>query len=155
MRMFGITTILLLTSAAIGLPTAAAQVPSAATPEETVHAFHTALAAGDSATALALLAPDGVIFESGGVEASRDEYRSHHLPADMEFAQAVTREVTSQQSGSGGEVAWVLTESRTVGTFRERPVHSRGVETMLLLRTLEGWRIAHIHWSSRRVPSDP
>lgn len=123
-------------------------------PVAVVHAFHAALSAGDSAAALSLLAPDVVIFESGGVEASRDEYRSHHLPADMEFSQSVTREITRERSGSTGDVAWVLTESRTSGTFRERPVNVRGVETMLLRRSADGWRIVHIHWSSRRVQPD-
>ena len=123
-------------------------------PVDVVHAFHAALSAGDSATALSLLAHDVVIFESGGVEASRDEYRSHHLPADMEFSQSVTREITSERSGSDGDVAWVLTASHSSGTFRERPVNVRGVETMLLRRTADGWRIVHIHWSSRRVRTD-
>ena len=54
----------------------------------TVDRFHAALSAGDSTGALALLADDAVILESGGVE-TRDEYRSHHLPADIAFAQAV------------------------------------------------------------------
>jgi hypothetical protein len=47
-----------------------------------VGAYHRALASGDTAAALALLAPDAVVLESGGAE-SRDEYRSHHLAADM------------------------------------------------------------------------
>ncbi len=46
-----------------------------------LRAFHEGLAARDSVTALSLLAEDVVIYESGGVEASREEYRSHHLPA--------------------------------------------------------------------------
>ena len=57
----------------------------------TVGRFHAALAAGDSAAALALLAPDVTILESGGVE-TRDEYRSHHLPGDIAFARAVKSE---------------------------------------------------------------
>ena len=55
------------------------------TPAAVVNAFHYALAQGDSAGALALLDPSVIIFESGGVEASRDEYDSHHLGADMMF----------------------------------------------------------------------
>ena len=51
-------------------------------------AFHAALAAGDSAAALALLAPDAVVLESGEVE-TRAEYAAHHLAADIEFSRAV------------------------------------------------------------------
>jgi ketosteroid isomerase-like protein len=155
MRILIVTAALLLAPAALGLQALAGQSDPEQAARETVHAFHAALAAGDSATALSLLAPDVVIFESGGVEASRDEYRSHHLPADMEFSRSVTREITNERSGSSGDVAWVLTESHATGTFRDRPINSRGVGTMLLRRTADGWRIVHIHWSSRRVPSDP
>jgi ketosteroid isomerase-like protein len=154
MRILIVATTLLLLSSALDLQDLAGQVASDEAAVETVHAFHAALAAGDSATALSLLAPDVVIFESGAVEASRDEYRSHHLPADMEFSQSVSREITSERSGSAGDVAWMLTESHSTGTFRERPIDVRGIETMLLRRTADGWRIVHIHWSSRRVRAD-
>lgn len=133
---------------AIGATTAHGQ----ADPTATVATFHQALRSGDSATALRLLGADVVIYESGGVEVSRDEYRQHHLPADMRFAAASSRSVTRQTSGNAGDVAWVLTETRTTGTFSGRAIDSRGTETMLLRRTTEGWRIVHVHWSSRRAP---
>jgi ketosteroid isomerase-like protein len=123
----------------------------APSPEDVVRAFHEALASGDSVTALGLLAEDVVIYESGGVEASREEYRSHHLPADMAFASATEREVTLERSGKNGDLAWVLSRSTTTGTFREQEIHSVGTETMLLVLTSAGWRIRHIHWSSRRA----
>lgn len=119
-------------------------------PAETVAAFHAALSAGDSAAAVALLASDVSIFESGRAEMSAAEYAGHHLPGDMAFAAAVTRTVEDQQVGQAGDVAWVTTRSRTTGTYRDRAVDSRGTETMILRRTAAGWRIAHVHWSSRR-----
>src|SRR5687768_7907692 len=68
---------------------APAQVPSDSTAVVgVVDRYHQALAAGDSALALALLSPNAIIVESGGVESLR-EYRSHHLPADIAFARAV------------------------------------------------------------------
>lgn len=121
-----------------------------ATPVATVEAFDLALAGADTAAALRLLAPDVVVFESGGVEASREEYRHHHLSVDIEYASSVAKEVLSRRADESGDVAWVLTESRWTGTFRERAVDSRSAETMVLRRTAEGWRIVHIHWSSRR-----
>ncbi|UUZ52432.1 hypothetical protein LP419_23420 [Massilia sp. H-1] len=42
-------------------------------------AFHAAIHAGDKERALALMSPDIMIYESGYVERSRDEYASHHL----------------------------------------------------------------------------
>jgi ketosteroid isomerase-like protein len=124
------------------------------TPEATVDAFHRALAAGHREEALALLAPDAVIFESGGAEMSRDEYANHHLAADMEFSAAAPARVLDRKQDSGGDTAWVLSRTEAKGSFRGREVHSRGTETMLLRQTAAGWRIVHIHWSSQAVAKD-
>ncbi len=138
------------TLVALALLTASpAAAQQAATPEATVQAFHAALAAGDSSGALALLAPEVTVFESGGAE-TLAEYRSHHLATDMEFARGTIREIMHQQSGMAGDVAWVLSATRTTGSFRGRDLDSRGVETMVLTRTPGGWRIVHVHWSARR-----
>jgi ketosteroid isomerase-like protein len=113
-----------------------------------VRLFHEALARGDSVAALALLAPDAMILESGGLE-SREEYRSHHLPADIASARAVPTTGASRQVRLAGEVAWVASTSRTAGTFRGRPVDSQNAELVVLSRDAAGWRIRAIHWSSR------
>ena len=115
---------------------------------ETVENYHAALAAGDSAAALALLTPDAVILESGGIE-SRDEYRAHHLPADIAFASAVPRERGAITVTVRGDIAWAASTSTARGEFRDRAIDSQGAELMVLERTPEGWRIAAIHWSSR------
>ena len=115
----------------------------------TVERFHQALAAADSAAALALLTPDVEVLESGGVE-TRAEYRSHHLAADIEFARAVRSERGPLRVRVRGDVAWATSTSTARGEFRGRAVDSAGAELMVLVRTPEGWRIAAIHWSSRR-----
>ena len=115
--------------------------------------YHRALAAGDSATALALLAPDATILESGGKE-SRDDYRGHHLPGDIAFAQAVPSERTPPQVTLSGESAWAWSTSRTKGDFRGRAINSVGAELMVLGRQPDGrWLIRAIHWSSRNRPA--
>jgi ketosteroid isomerase-like protein len=114
-----------------------------------VERFHGALAAADSAGALALLTPDVQVLESGGVE-DRAEYRSHHLGSDIEFARAVPGRRGPTRVRVQGDVAWATSTSTTEGTFRGRAVNSAGAELMVLVRTPEGWRIAAIHWSSRR-----
>lgn len=145
--MFRLVVIAVVACPLASMPLAAQQPGS---PAQVVEAFDRALATADTAAALRVLARDVVIFESGGVEASRDEYRRHHLPSDIAYASSVTKEVLSRRSGESGDVAWVLSESRWTGTFRDRAVDARSVETMMLRRTPEGWRIVHIHWSSRR-----
>jgi ketosteroid isomerase-like protein len=116
----------------------------------TVRAFHEALQRGDSSAAMALLAPDVRILESGGLE-TRDEYRSGHLPGDIAFARAVPSTRAEPSVTVVGDVAWVVGTSRTTGTYRDRQVNSSGAELMVLSRTPEGWRIRAIHWSSRAV----
>lgn len=113
-----------------------------------VETFHKALVAGDSTAALALLAPNLVVMEGGGVETFA-EFRKSHLPADIAFARAVSRVRGPATVVIKGDAAWVSSTSTTEGTFRERPVNSVGAELMVLSRVENGWRISAIHWSSR------
>ena len=119
------------------------------TPVQTVTVFHEALASGDEEKVLEVLDPGVTIFESGGAELSRDEYAAHHLGADMEFSAATSRTIVDQTEGEAGDAGWVLTRSETRGTFREKELDILGAETVLLRRGDHGWRIVHIHWSSR------
>ena len=115
----------------------------------TVERYHRALATGDSASAIALLAPDATILESGGTETVA-EYRSHHLSSDIAFARAVTETRTPIRVTVLGDAAWATSTSTSTGQLQGRAVNSAGAELMVLRRTSAGWRIAAIHWSSRR-----
>jgi ketosteroid isomerase-like protein len=114
----------------------------------TVQRFHDSIAAGDSLAALALLTEDAVVLESGGLE-TRAEYRQHHLPADISFAQSTTGERRVHSVARRGDVAWVVATSTATGSFRGRAINSTGAELTVLVRTPDGWRISAIHWSSR------
>jgi ketosteroid isomerase-like protein len=114
-----------------------------------VDAFHAALKTGNTAAALALLAPDVMIFEEGGAERSREEYASHHLGSDAAFAAASEATVARRSGWADGDIAWITSEGRTSGQFNSRAVDRLTVETMVLKRHADGWRIHHIHWSSR------
>ena len=124
----------------------AAEATDAAT---VVDAFHAALKAGDTAGALTFLAPDVLIFEEGGAERSRDEYASHHLGSDAAFAAASEATVARRSGWADGDISWITSEGRTTGQFNGRAVDRLTTETMVLKRHAEGWRIHHIHWSSR------
>lgn len=125
--------------------------PAAQDAAAAVDAFHAALGTGDQTAASALLADDALIFESGGVERSKAEYASHHLPADAAFASATTRTVTRRAGHAIGDVAWIASEAKTTGTYKDQPINSSSTETMILRRVGEGWRIVHIHWSSAKA----
>ena len=113
-----------------------------------VDAFHSALAKGDARAAAALLADDSLIFEEGGVERSKAEYVTKHLPADAAFSKAVRSSVTRRTSNRAGNLAWIASEGRTTGTFRGKAVDQVTTETMLVRLSGNDWKIVHIHWSS-------
>lgn len=123
----------------------------AAGPDQTMAAFHAALTAGDRSKALELLAPEVMIYESGYVERSRDEYASHHLGGDMEFAKNATRKVLRQGERVTGNTAVLWQETETTGTARGKAVHAFGTETAVLEKKGDDWTIVHIHWSSRKA----
>lgn len=110
--------------------------------------FHAALGSGDSAAALGLLDRDAIILESGAVE-TRDEYRSHHLPADIEFARAVKSKQSIVRVSLVGNAAWIASTTTSQGQFAGRQISSDGAELIVLRRAESGWKIAAIHWSSR------
>ena len=130
-------------------PPAAARTPAFKAAAATVDAFHAALRRGDTAAAINLVADDAMIFEEGGAERSKAEYAAHHLGADATFSKAMSSTQTRRTGRASGDTAWVATEGRVSGTFNGRAVDRTTVETMVLRRTRAGWRIVHIHWSSR------
>lgn len=137
---------LLLATALSGVAAHAA----AATPAETLAAFHAALASGDRAKAAGLLAPGVVIYEAGYVERSRDEYAGHHLGSDIAFAQGATRKVLRQTERIDGQTAVILEETETAAVVHGQPARILGTGTAVLERKGEGWSIVHLHWSSRK-----
>jgi ketosteroid isomerase-like protein len=126
---------------------------SASDPQKEVEAivdgFQASLRAGDRTKALGFLDEKVAIFEAGGAELSRDEYGQHHLAGDMEFVGATANATTRRVSDVVGDAAWVTTLSTTSGEFRGKKISTRNAETMILRRSSAGWRIVHIHWSSR------
>ena len=130
------------TATSVGVPREAAAV---------VDAFHAALGRGETAAAAALLDPYVLIYESGRAERSKAEYAAHHLPADANFAKAIRRSVTRRSGRVDGSLAWITTEATTKGRYKDKVIGSVGMETMVLKRTDQTWRIVHIHWSSANV----
>ena len=113
-----------------------------------VAAFGKALATGDTSGALALLHPDVVIFEGGGWETLED-YRKGHLRADINAMQSLKQETLRDVIKVSGDLALSTREYSTTGQRGERAIDNVGAESMVLLRTPAGWKIRHIHWSSR------
>ncbi len=132
-----------------GAPIIAAMSSDAQEAAKAVDAFHAALRKGDGAAAAALLADEALIYEGGHAERSKAEYASHHAGADAAYAAAVPSKLTHRSGVADEGLAWIASESRTTGKYKDKPVDRVTTETMILRKTAEGWRIVHIHWSSR------
>lgn len=114
-----------------------------------VDAFTSALGREDLAEVERLLAPDVVVLESGGAERSRSEYLGHHAKADAKFLASARVELKHRIARVDGALAWVASESEVHAMRAGKPMIVLSAESMVLRETPQGWRIVHIHWSSR------
>ncbi len=118
-----------------------------------VDAFHAALKAGDTAKAASLMADDALIFEAGFAERSKAEYAAEHLAADAAFERTATETQLRRAGDANADLAWIATEGRVQARSSEKITDRLTTETMILRSTPAGWRIVHVHWSSRTTPS--
>lgn len=116
---------------------------------EVIEQFSAALQAGDLERAGELLYDDVLILESGGAENSREEYLGGHAIHDAAFLKKAHVVVARRTARVEGPLAWVGTESELHTTKEGKAMTLLSTETMVLKQTATGWRIAHIHWSSR------
>jgi ketosteroid isomerase-like protein len=114
-----------------------------------VDAFSTALQAGDLKRAGNWLADDVLILESGGAERSKAEYLGGHAKHDAEFLKNARVQLKQRTARVSGDLAWVSSESELHASKDGKPLTLLSTETMVLERGTPGWRIVHIHWSSR------
>jgi ketosteroid isomerase-like protein len=114
-----------------------------------LESFYGAMKSGDTAAAMAQIAPDAVFVESGRLE-TRAEYEANHLPADIGFEKQVTGKRGPWQVKFQGDTAWAIATTEYDGTFDGGPVNFVSAQLAVLTRTDAAWRIRSIHWSSRR-----
>ena len=127
-----------------------ADVPaSARAAVATVDRFFAALSAGDIDQAAAELDPRVIILESGGAERSAAEYLGGHAKSDAEFLKKAEHKPGHRTARASGDLAWVASDNDMVIQQDGKPVTIASAETMVLRRTGSGWKIVHIHWSSR------
>jgi len=125
-------------------------VPSAAQAAvAAVDRFATALAAGKLEQAAAELDPEAIILEGGGAEHSAAEYLGGHAKSDAEFLKTARQELLRRTARASGGLAWVTSESELSIQREGKPATIASAETMVLRSTAAGWKIVHIHWSSR------
>jgi len=114
---------------------------------QVVQQFHQALQQGNRDLVLAQLSPSVQIFEGGAVERSRDEYKTHHLDADINYLKQVSSELLEQQIEIVGDVAYAVSRSSQKGEIKGKKIDRTGTES-LVLRHIQGqWQIVLVHWS--------
>lgn len=148
MRVLRLTRWLLLVA---WLPLGGLHATDLPSPEAVADALHEAISAGDEAALSEILDPQVLIFESGGVESSLEEYASHHMQADIAFMAEIEREVLSREVITDGSLSVVTTRSRLHGKYQGRDMNLASNETLVIRSEVREARITHIHWSSTEL----
>ena len=95
--------------------------------------------------------PDVTIYEGTGINNGWADYRDRHLGPELksfenlEFAHTGTK-VTLL---AGGESAYATSRYTIKAKMGDRMLDNEGLETLLLLKTTDGWKIRHSHTSGR------
>jgi ketosteroid isomerase-like protein len=126
--------------------------PAAADAVQTVNSFMTALIKGDMTAAGQYLDPGVIVVANGVIYGSREQYLSVAARGDGAFLRAAQRQLLRRWATGGGNFATVISEKVLRVARGERVAPRLNSETMLLAHTDAGWKIVHIHWSSREMP---
>lgn len=126
--------------------------PAAKEAVAVVEAFSAAIQGVRIDEASGLLDPSVLVLESGGSERNRDQYLAEHAQADAEYMKDARQELRYRQARVVGDIAWVGSESVISRDKDGKPSSSLSTESMVLRKTAQGWKIVHIHWSSRPAP---
>ena len=121
----------------------------------TVDRFLAALAAGEIDRAAAELDPELVVLEGGNAEFTKEQYLSVHAKLDAEFLKTATVDTGYRRARVSGDFAWVASLTEVASEHDGKPITIDGAESMVLKRGDSGWRIVHIHWSSRVRAEEP
>jgi ketosteroid isomerase-like protein len=141
MRMLAVSSLLCLAGCAD-------RTPPDADVTAALESFYGAMKRGDTAAAMAQIAPDAVFLETGRIE-TRAEYEMNHLPADIAFEKQVTGKRGPLKITVKGDAAWVIATTQFDGTFDGNPVSFVSQQLAVLTREDDGrWMIRSIHWSS-------
>jgi len=124
-------------------------------PADAVDAFHAALRNKDTAAALSLLDRGLVVFEFGAVDPTVEAYALAHLPFDIDVAAATQWKLESRRVGGEGNERWVLSSYRVTGAQSDGTrIDQTTLETVILRRSGDQFRIVHLHWSSNDLTYD-
>jgi uncharacterized protein YcnI len=123
----------------------------AATIEAWLKGYDAAFLSKDLNKIAAFYHPDVTIYEGAGINNGWADYRDRHLGPELkafenlEFAHSGTKVTVLP----GGESAYATSRYTIKATMGDRMLDNEGLETLLLIKTPEGWKIRHSHTSGR------
>lgn len=118
-------------------------------PADAVDDFHAALRSKNTAAALSLLDRGLVVFEFGAIDPTAEAYAFAHLPSDIDVAAVTQWKLETRRVGGEGNERWVLSSYHVIGTQSDgTPIDQTLLETVILRRTGDLFRIVHLHWST-------
>lgn len=112
-------------------------------------ALYAALRTGDEKTVEKILADDVLILEGGHAQTSRADYMSGHMKSDMAFLPNVTSTTLERKVSQTGDLAWVITHSRTKGRYRDKEINELSREMLVMKHDGHNWQVTLIHWGEK------
>ena len=112
-----------------------------------VKSFHAALEQGSRDTVSEVLDGRVNVFEGGDVDRSATAYLSGHMNADFEFMAGVETSVLEHRVYESGDMAYSIMRTNYIGRYQGEPVDYIGIETLVLEKRHDSWKVTHIHWS--------
>ena len=140
----------------LALAAGVAGAQGARIPSDAVDAFHAALRNKDTAGALSLLDRGLVVFEFGVADPTAEAYAFQHLPFDIDVAAATQWKLENRRVGGEGNDRWVLSTYHVNGIQVDgKAIDQTLLETAILRRTGDTFRIVHLHWSTNNPAFQP
>lgn len=139
--------------AAAGLALAgAAWAQTAKLPADAVDGFRAALKRKDTGGALSYLDRSLVVFEFGVADPTVEAYAFSHLPGDIDMAAITDWALQARRVGGSGNERWVLSTYHVTGKRPDgKAIDQVMLETAIVRRVGDSFRIVHLHWSSDKT----
>ena len=131
----------------LGFSSAPLLADDAISPTQVADQFDQAIKDGNTDLMRKILDDNVLIYEAGKVEASLEEYASHHMEADIAFMSQMEKTVLSRKAFEHDDMAVVSTQYKMRGDYKGRFIDKITMETLVLKKYDGAWKVIHIHWS--------
>ncbi len=130
---------------------AQARAADAAAVEAWLKGYDAAFMAKDLEKLATFYHPDVTIYEGAGINNGWADYRDRHLGPELKAFTNLQfgHTETSVTILPGGQSAYAASRYTIKAKMGDREIDSEGLESLMLVRMAEGWKIRHSHTSSR------